>query len=89
MSEQRQQPHFTAEQYRHGVEPYEYLYSIINNPREHAQEKARLIEESKALKCGDIRPFYKAYLETQKAGRCAEERADSNHRAAFQRAVRA
>jgi len=69
VSEQRKQPHFTAEQYRHGVEPYEYLYSIINNPREHAQEKARLIEESKALKCGDIRPFYKAYLETQKAGR--------------------
>jgi len=69
MSEQTNERHFTAEQYKRGVEPYEYLYSIINNPRLHVQEKARLIEEAKALKCGDIRPFYKAYLETQKAGR--------------------
>jgi len=69
MSEQTQERHFTAEQYKRGVEPYEYLYSIINNPRLHVQEKTRLIEEAKALKCGDIRPFYKAYLETQKAGR--------------------
>ena len=48
MSEhKRQQPHFTADQYRHGIEPYEYLYSLYSNPREHAQEKARLIEEAK------------------------------------------
>lgn len=69
MSEQRQQRHFTADQYRHGIEPYEYLYSLYSNPREHAQEKARLIEEAKALECGDIRPFYKAYLAEQMAGR--------------------
>lgn len=71
MSEQQQagQRHFTIEQYKTGVEPYEYLYSIINNPRLHAQEKQRLIDEAKALHAGDIRPFYKAYLETQKAGR--------------------
>lgn len=69
MSEQRAQKHFTVEQYKTGVEPYEYLYSIINNPRLHAQERQRLIDEAKELKCGDIRPFYKAYLETQSAGR--------------------
>ena len=47
MSEAATELHFTAEQYKRGVEPYEYLYSIINNSRLHIQEMARLIEEAK------------------------------------------
>lgn len=63
------QPTFTAEDYKSSTAPYEYLAKLITeNPLKHAQEKERLIAEAKAFKV-NIRPLYKAYLETIQAGR--------------------
>ena len=56
---------FTAEEYRSGTAPYEYLNKLrTENPIKHIQEKERLDGEAKALGVKNFKSLYKAYLET-------------------------
>lgn len=70
-------PTWEAEEFLSGTAPYEYLYSLRDNPFKQGQEKERLSRFASALGVKNFRTLWKGYLETMMAGRKAIKQANT------------